>query len=100
MMLHRSGNDDRVQPAAVNKLLRVGHSFDIWVERGHMCQTCLAHVADRFNVAVRKTFEVANQKRSPITASQHADRDLSFHIFRTDSLTLLKSGWSVSDAFQ
>src|SRR5882724_6088955 len=48
--------------------------------------------ADRFELAIRKTFEVANQKRSPITASEHADLDLWFHILGADSFRLCKIG--------
>ena len=89
MMLHRSGNDNGVQPTAVDKLLRIAHALNIRIQRAKMFQARRIDVADRFELAVRKTFEVANQKRSPITASEHADSDLFFHIFGADSAQVL-----------
>jgi hypothetical protein len=95
MIRHRSGNDDGVQVAAVEKLLRLRYAFDIWIKRADMVQARRIDVADRFEPAIRKTSEVADQKRSPITASDHADGDLFFHIFRADSFKLVKSLSSV-----
>jgi hypothetical protein len=44
-----------------------------------MFQALRIKVADGFELAVRKAFEVANQQWSPVTASDYADCDWFFH---------------------
>ena|SRR5437660_12926375 len=79
----------------------MGHAFGIRIQGANMFQAFRIDVADSLEVAVRKTSEVADQQRSPITASDHADRDLFLHMFRADPLRLAKSGWRVSyDSFE
>src|SRR5215831_6580488 len=38
-------------------------------------------ITNHFELAMRKASEVPNQKRSPITTSKHANRDLFLHNF-------------------
>src|SRR5262249_1802076 len=85
MMLHRSGYDDRIHVCAVEKLLRLGNAFDVRIQRADVLYAFRINVADGSELAVRKTLEVANQKRSPITAPDYPDFDLLLHTFRADS---------------
>src|SRR5262249_52701147 len=66
------------------------HPFDIRIQRTDMFYALSIDVADGFELAVRKTFEVANQERSPVTASDHPDCDWFLHIFGADSARLCK----------
>src|SRR2546430_11625640 len=84
-MLHRGGDDDGVHVSAVEKLLRLGHAFDVRIQRADMFQALSIDVADGFELAILKTFEVPNQKRSPVTASDYADCDLLLHDLGADS---------------
>src|SRR6266545_740379 len=73
MMLHRGGNDDSVHVGAVKKLLRLCDALDVRIQRADMFQALRINVADGFELAVRKAFEVANQKWSPVTAPDYAN---------------------------
>src|SRR4029077_19557254 len=84
MMLHRCGNDDGVHVCAVEKLLRLCQAFDVRIQCADMLWALSIEVADGFELAVRKTFEVANQQRSPVAAPDYAYGDLFFH-FGADS---------------
>ena len=79
-MLHRGGNDDSVHVGAVEKLLRLRDALDVRIQRANMFQALRINVADGFELAVRKTLEVANQKWSPVTESDDADCDLFLHL--------------------
>ena len=64
---------------AVEEAAASGDALDVRIKRANMFQALRIKVADGFELAVRKTFEVANQQRSPITASDYADCDWFFH---------------------
>ena len=72
-MLHRGGDDDGVHVRAVEKLLRLCHAFEVRIQRADMFQALSIDVADSFELAILKAFEVPNQKRSPVTASDYTD---------------------------
>src|SRR6266498_996584 len=91
MMLHRGGNDDSVHVGAVKKLLRLCDALDVRIQRADMFQALRINVADGFELAVRKAFEVANQKWSPVTAPDYADCDLFLHL-GADSANACKIG--------
>src|SRR6266436_5033585 len=91
-MLHWGGNDHGVHVCAVEKLLRLCHALDVRIQRADMFQALRIEVADGFEPAVRKTFEVANKKRSPVTASDNTDCDFLLHTFRADSVRRCRVG--------
>jgi hypothetical protein len=83
-MLHWRSNDDGVYACAVEKLLRLRQALDVRIQPANMLQALRIQIADGFELAVRKTFEVANQKRSPVTAPNYPDCDWFLHTFRAD----------------
>src|ERR1044072_7005244 len=84
MALYWSGNDNGVDVVRVKELSRVSNSFEIRIQRANMSNAYDVRITDCFESAMRNIFDGANQKRSPITASKHADRDLFLHIFGGD----------------
>ena len=84
-MLHGGGDDDSVHVCTVEELLRLCHTFDVWIQSADMFQALNIGVADGFELAVRKTFEVPNQKRSPVAAPDYTDCDLLLHDLGVDS---------------
>src|SRR5438105_14102310 len=91
-MLHGGGDDDGVYACAVEKLLRLCHTLDVRIQRADMFQALRIEIADGFELAVRKTFKVANKKQSPVTAPDYTDCDFLLHTFRADSVRRCRVG--------
>ena len=72
-MLYRGRDHYGIQVDPVEELVVVGHALNIGIDRPHMFQTSLAHVAHGPDPTFGQALEIADKIRAPIAAAYNTE---------------------------
>src|SRR5271166_5771022 len=79
VVLDRRGDDNCIQPHAIEQMSKVSHALYIRIQAPHVLQSRFAEIAHRSEIAIGQRFEVPNEIGAPISTSDHAYDDLFLH---------------------